>query len=82
MSTEGFWRGASAIFWVFFAIFILIMITITWVQFQRPSLSQDYQLQCQYNTLKAVVNALDIFSTLMFWYLFLTTGYWFVFFKI
>jgi meckelin len=28
------------------------------------------------------VNALDIFSSLMFWYLFLMTGYWFVFFKL
>lgn len=38
MSTEGFWRGAGAIFWVFFGIFVLIMITITFVQIGRPSL--------------------------------------------
>lgn len=38
--------------------------------------------RCQYISVKTIVNALDIFSTIMFWYLFLTTGYWFIFFKL
>ena len=82
LSTTEFWKGASAAFYVFMAIFVLILITVTCVLFDRPALTTDYAARLTYISVKTAMNALDIFSTLMFWYLFAATGYWFVFFKL
>lgn len=82
LSTEEFWVGAGAAFWVFFAVFCVILIVVTCVLFDRPALTTDYAARLTYISVKTAMNALDIFSTLFFWYLFAATGYWFVFFKL
>lgn len=82
LDTTRFWVGATAIFWIFMVIFVVILVIVSCVQGNRPALELNITARCQYLTIKTLVNALDIFSSLMFWYLFLMTGYWFVFFKL
>lgn len=82
LSTTEFWKGASAAFWTFMGIFLLILLIVTCVLADRPALTTDFAARFTYLSVKTTMNALDIFSTLFFWYLFATTGYWFVFFKL
>lgn len=82
LDTEGFWKVGGAIFWVFFVFFVLILGVVTCCKCQLNMLEQNSLEHCQYLVVITIVNALDIFSSLMFWYLFLMTGYWFVFFKL
>lgn len=82
MSTVSFWRGAGVAFWIFFAVFLLILLAITCVLCDRPALETDPSARLTYQAIKTIMNALDTFSTLFFWYLFAATGYWFVFFKL
>lgn len=63
-------------------IFILLLLIATAVLTTRPQLEDNFCANFWYMAVKTYINALDIFSTLMFWYLFLMTGYWFVFFKL
>ena len=80
-STTGFWRGASITFWIVIAIFVVIMIILIKVMVERPVLESDANAMCTYYFVRTIINAIDVFSTLFFWYLFAMTGYWFVFFK-
>lgn len=82
LSTSEFWKGAGAAFWTFIAVFVLILLTVTCVLFDRPALTTDYAARLTNLSIKTAMNALDIFSTLFFWYLFAATGYWFIFFKL
>lgn len=82
MSTKGFWEGASAAFYVFMAIFVIIWFVVMVVAYKKPQLEVETNARCIFLTVKGVYFALDIFSQLMFWYLFLMTGYWFIFFKL
>jgi hypothetical protein len=83
LSTDRFWSGASAAFFVLLVIFIVIFIIVTAVLSRRPTLGQDdASAKCNYLIVKSLINSFDLFSTLFFWYLFWATGYWFIFFKL
>jgi len=82
LSTANFWAGAGVAFWLFFAVFVIILALVTFHLLQTKQAETERTAVFTYNLLKTIINAFDIFSTLMFWYLFLMTGYWFVFFKL
>jgi len=48
----------------------------------KPTLGQDSNDSCRTGLITTLVNVLDFFSTIYFWYIFFMTGYWFVFFKL
>lgn len=81
-STESFWSTAMAIFYIVLVIMLLILIIKTQVMLSKPTLSQDQNDKCRTGLITALVNLLDFFSTMYFWYIFFMTGYWFVFFKL
>lgn len=81
-STETFWKGATAFFWILFGVMILILLVTTVVLTQNPQLTGQQNAAFGYWIVKSLFNLLDLFSYLYFWYIFALTGYWFVFFKL
>lgn len=82
LSTANFWSGAGVVFWIFFAVFVIIFSIVTFNLLKTQQAETDKTAVFTYNLLKTIINSFDIFSSLLFWYLFLMTGYWFVFFKL
>lgn len=81
MNTDGFWKGTAAAFIAFMIIMFIIIIIISCVLCYRPMLQTDYQARLQYMVIKILITALDIYSTIFFWFIFAITGYWFIFYK-
>lgn len=82
MNTAGFWRGATAAFIAFMIIMVVIILSIACTLIDRPTLNEEYTARLQYLVIKVCIIALDIYSTIFFWFLFALTGYWFIFFKL
>jgi meckelin len=47
-----------------------------------PQISDDVQAQCQYRVVKFIMTVIHTFGSLIFWFLVILTGYWFIFFKL
>jgi|APCry1669189241_1035207.scaffolds.fasta_scaffold18150_1 hypothetical protein len=82
MNTDGFWKGTTAAFIAFMVIMGVIVLIISCMLTNRPVLQTEYQARLQYMVIKIFITALDIYSTIFFWFLFGITGFWFVFFKL
>lgn len=82
VSTANFWSGASIALYFVISALIIVFIIVTVILNQTPQLSNDNNARCTYIFVKSLINLIDIFSTLFFWFLFALTGYWFIFFKL
>lgn len=69
MNTEGFWKGTTAAFIAFMVIMGLIVIIVACVLTNRPMLQTEYQARLQYMIIKIFITALDIYSTIFFWFI-------------
>lgn len=82
MQTTNFWSGTTIAFWFVIGAMVVIFIIVTIILNRTPQLSNDNNARCSHIFVKSLINLIDIFSTLFFWFLFALTGYWFVFFKL
>lgn len=62
-------------------MFICVFV-VTYFEFNRPSISTDSDMVCQFVILKGFINALDLFAKFFFWFIFAATGWVFIFFKL
>ena len=61
---------------------VIIMIIVTGVFVNKPELNTNKAVHSSYLFVKSIMNLIDIFSSIFFWFLFALTGYWFIFFKL
>ncbi len=82
MSMDNFW---STITGVFIAIMVLagVIVIVKMIIFgSTPQLTGDDTARCKFGVYKFFVTSLEVFSNLIFWFLVISSGYWFVFFKL
>ena len=82
MDTSSFWKTATGVFIGVMVLFTLIVITQTCIFSWSPQLSDDDSAKCKYAIVKFLITSLDVFSWITFWFLVITAGYWFIFFKL
>lgn len=71
-------RGVFIFAMVLFGIMAIIQLTV-WNFL--PQLSDDVTARCQYFIVKIFIVAISTFSQILFWFLVIVSGYYFIFFK-
>lgn len=82
MEMDNFWGTVTGIFIGIMVLAGVIVVVKIIVFATSPQLSSDPTALCKFGFYKFFVSSLEIFSNLAFWFLVITTGYWFVFFKL
>jgi meckelin len=82
MDTSNFWSTEKAVFvcGAILAFVVLIIKSIVFC-FQGNLGDEDKEAQYKYCFIKMIINSIDVFSAIFFWYMFAVTAYWFTFFK-
>lgn len=83
MDTTNFWQTTRGLFigvLILLGVVILVQMCIwTWSPNQ---LSDDQSAKCKFAIVKFIITCLDVYSNLVFWFLVIMAGYWFIFFKL
>ena len=82
MDTSNFWKTVSGLFIGCMVLFGIIVIVQVCIWQCSPTLSDDKSAKCKYAIVKIFLTGIDVFSNLIFWFMVLVAGYWFVFFKL
>ena len=81
MDTSGFWSLARAVFIILLVVLIFTVLVMICVYLKADRLEVDQAASMSNSIIKSFTIAVDMFSTIFFWYTFFATGWWFVFFK-
>ena len=82
MDTSKFWRTENVMF-VFICILAAVVLLIKMAAFMMQGNlgNDDFSAKCKYFFVRLIIDSLDVYSNILFWYLFSVTVYWFTFFK-
>lgn len=82
MDTANFWQTENVMF-VVICILAGVVLLVKMVAFMMQGNlgNDDFSAKCKYFVVRLIIDSIDVYSNIFFWYLFSITVYWFTFFK-